>query len=168
MGKLRRVNFKHFVQQKVLGSGREPFLKQRVSVLSLNDFTYLSANDVSDSHQVVVHYICKMIGGKSIVFKDNLVIYHFVFEPDFAVNYVFELCVTSIRDFHSDNVRLSVSLSFQNFFLGLMEAESIIFGFGVLCTSHLDSHVLKSLCSAETGIGVTVLKNYYQTKSTYL
>ena len=67
-------------------------------------FAYLTSYDVRDAHHVVINYICKMISGKTIIFQNYLVIYYAILKTHFTVNHVFELNVSRIRNFHSENV----------------------------------------------------------------
>lgn len=142
MGELRRVDSEHLVKQKVFGSRREPFL---------------STDNVSDTHQVVVYYIGEVVGREAIILEDNLVVYNFVFKLNLTVNDVFELSVARVRDFHPNYVGLSVGLSLEDFFFRFVHAESVILGLGVLSSSHLNSHVLQSFRGAEAWVRVSVL-----------
>jgi hypothetical protein len=55
------------------------------------------------SHQVIIHYVSKVICREPVVLNYHLVVYNVVFEYYFAVHQVFELCF-ALRDLHSDDV----------------------------------------------------------------
>ena len=67
-------------------------------------FSYFASDDMSDAHHVVVNHISKVVSGKSVVFKYDLVIYYAILEANFAMNYVFEFNMTAIWNLHSQNV----------------------------------------------------------------
>ena len=69
--------------------------------------TYLSSDDVTDTHQVVIHDICKVICREPVIFENDLIINHTVIEHNFTMHDVSKFGL-SFRDSHSDDVGLSV------------------------------------------------------------
>ena len=98
-----------------------------------------------------------MIGWVAVVLKNDLVIDVLILEDNLAVDDVFELSL-SVRDFHPDDKRLVICFFLFDLLFGQTQAESVIFGLGVLLSADFDSHFLKALGCAETGIGIAVFK----------
>lgn len=60
-------------------------------------------------HQVVVNYICKVIGWKPVVLYDYLVVYHTVVKDYFPVHHIFKLSF-SLWYLHSDDIGFALRL----------------------------------------------------------
>jgi hypothetical protein len=71
-----RYDIERRVECEVLRSRREPFLLSRVRSRSheWRDVTYLSSQDVSDSHLMVVDNVCKVVRGESVRLAEHKVL----------------------------------------------------------------------------------------------
>ena len=104
--------------------------------------TYLSSDDVTDLHEVVIDDICEVIGRVAIVLEDHLVIDILVVKHHLAVHDILERCL-ALRYLHTNDKRLSVRLLlFYLLFSKAVKAEAIIFGLGVLLSTDLNAHFL--------------------------
>lgn len=142
VSELRTLQLEHVVEDQVLRSRWQPFF---------------AADNMADVHREVVHDVGKVVRWEAIVFQDNLVIYIFVVEDDLPMNDVLERCL-ALRHLHSDDEGLAVRfLLFDLLFREVVQAEAVVLGLGVLLTTDLDSHFLKSLRCAEARVGIAVL-----------
>ena len=73
--------------------------------------TYLSSDNVTDLHGMVVHHIGEVISWIAVILQDHLVVDVLVIKDDLTVDYVTESCFT-FRDFHSDDIRLPICFLF--------------------------------------------------------
>ena len=120
--------------------------------------TYLSSDNVTDLHEVVIHHICKVVRGEAIVLEDDLVINVLVIKDHLTVDDVLELGLT-LGHLHPDDERFPIGLLLLDLLFGVVvQAEAIVLGLGVLLATDLDAHLLQTLCCAEARVGVTILQ----------
>lgn len=70
--------------------------------------TYLTPNDMTNLHEVVINNRSKMIGREPIIFQNDLIIYVFIVELNLSVNYIFEMR-NALWNLHPNYERLTVS-----------------------------------------------------------
>lgn len=100
-----------------------------------------------------------MVSWEAIVLQNHLVVHVFIVEHNLAVHDVFKLSLP-LRHFHSNDVRLAISLLLLNLLLAQsFEAEAIVFSLCVLLAANLDSHLFQALSRAEARVCVTI---FYQ------
>lgn len=120
--------------------------------------TYLSSDYVTDTHQVVIHDICKVICWEPVIFENDLIVDHAVIEHDLAMHDVPKFGL-SFRDSHSDDVGLSVGLLLFDLLLAVASlAEPVILGFRIFLSSIPDTHLLQSLSRTEARVSITVFE----------
>ena len=113
---------------------------------------------MTDLHGVVVYYVGEVISGIPVVLQDHLVIDVLIIKDDLTVDYITESCFT-FRDFHPDNVRLSISFLFFELVLGeVIQTESVVLSLRIFLPTYFYSHFLETLRRAETWIGVSILE----------
>lgn len=71
MGELGRRQLEHTVQYEVLWSGRQPLF---------------TTNDVRNTHQIIVNYICKVVRRIVVTLHDHLVVDAVVLKNHLAVH----------------------------------------------------------------------------------
>ena len=71
--------------------------------------TYLSSDDMTNTHQVVIYDVCKVICWEPVILENDLIVNDTVIEHDFTMDDIPKLCL-SFWNSHSDNVGLSVGL----------------------------------------------------------
>ncbi len=119
--------------------------------------TYLSSDDMTDLHQIIIDNVCKMVGRESIVFQNDLIINIFVIEDYFTMHDVFKSGL-SFGHFHPNDKWLAICFLFFNLLLGvIIETEAIILSLCIFLPSNLNSHFLKPLSRAKARISITVL-----------
>ena len=45
---------------------------------------------MTDLHEVVINYICKVVCWETVIFQDNLIVYVFVIKDDFSMDDILE------------------------------------------------------------------------------
>lgn len=115
-----------------------------------------------NTHQMVVHNVCKVVSWEAVIFNDHLIINHVVFKYYFAVHQILELCF-AFRDFHPDYEWLAFCL-FLRYLIRIvaMSAKPVIHCFRILLTSNLDSHFCQTLCCAKTWICISILNQVHK------
>lgn len=90
---------------------------------------------------MVIHHISKVIGWKSIIFYDHLVIDHIIIKLNFPVYQIPKLCL-AFRYFHPYNKGLTIRLLLSNLVLTeVLSTKPIVFGLRILLATNLLSHL---------------------------
>ena len=131
---------KGLIQQVVLGGGGQ--------ILA-------AADDMGDAHQVVVHNICKVVGGHSVGLDEDLVVHLAVLDLDVAVDHIVKAGHALLGNLLADDVGLTCGQTLLDLFLGQVAAAAVVVGhltvgalFGVQC--------LQPLLGAEAVVGLAL------------
>ena len=104
--------------------------------------TYLPSDNMTNSHQVVIHNICKMIGREPVIFENDLIINHTVIKHNLAMHDVPKFGL-SFRDAHPDDVGLPVGFLLFDLILTIAcQAEPIVLSFRVFLSTISNAHLL--------------------------
>ena len=107
---------------------------------------------------MIVHDISKVVGWVPIRLNQDLVIKHAIVENDFSMHHVFPLADT-IRDEHTDDMRLSAGNPLFYFGFTQVEAEAIVLGRLMLFSALLNSKLLQPISCTEALIGLAFLNH---------
>ena len=137
----RDIPAKCFVQQIVLGSGRQ---------------ILVAADNVGNTHRMVVNDVCKVISRHAIGFNQNLVVQFRVVDGDIAENLIMEGRGAFLRALLANNVRNAGSQFFCNLFLAQVAAVAVIFGDHAGSGLNL-AHLFQTVLVAEAVISMSQL-----------
>ena len=87
-----------------------------------------AADDVGDAHQVVVHNICKVVGGHSVGLDEDLVVHLAVLDLDVAVDHVVKAGHALLGDLLADDVGLTCGQTLLDLLLGQVAAAAVVVG----------------------------------------
>ena len=83
---------------------------------------------MGNAHQVVVHHVCKVVGGHSVGLDEDLVVHLAVVHLDVAVHHIVEAGHALAGDLLADNIGFPGSKTLFHFVLGQVAAASVIVG----------------------------------------
>ena len=79
---------------------------------------------MGDAHEVVVHHICKVVGGHAVGLDEDLVVHLAVVHLDVAVHHIVEAGHALAGDFLADNIGFPGSKTLFHFLLGQVAAAA--------------------------------------------
>ncbi|MPM21851.1 hypothetical protein SDC9_68301 [bioreactor metagenome] len=88
---------------------------------------FAAPHHVGDSHQVIVHHVRKIIGGKAVRLDKHLIVQLIVFHGDVSENGVSEGCGARAGNFLPDHIGNSGGEFFVYFFLREKSAAAVVF-----------------------------------------
>ena len=109
-----------------------------------------AADHVGDAHEVIVHHICKVVGGHAVGLDEDLVVHLAVVHLDVAVHHIVEAGHALAGDLLADNIGFPGSKTLFHFVLGQVAAASVIVG-------HLTVGALLSMQGLQTLLGAEAI-----------
>ena len=83
---------------------------------------------MGNAHQVVVHHVCKVVGGHSVGLDEDLVVHLTVVHLDVAVHHIVKAGHALAGDLLADDVRLTGGQTFFHLFLRQVTAAAVVVG----------------------------------------
>ena len=114
----------------------------------------ISSDNVSDSHQMVIYNVCKVVGRVSVRLDQNQVFHFFVVYCDVSVNYIVESSGSLCRHIETDNMRFACIQTSLYFFFGKVQTSLVIDGDLLACNDTF--HGFQFLRTAEAVVSITL------------
>ncbi len=131
-----------FEEEEVLGERTEPLL---------------AADHHVDVHQMVIHHVRQVVGGKAVALQEHLVVHGVPLELDVSAYLVLEGDGPFVRDLHADHVRLAGFHPLLRFFRSQLEAHAVVHRRLVARLLRF-AHLFQALCRAEATVRMTRFK----------
>ena len=115
----------------------------------------ISSDNVSDSHQMVIYNVCKVVGRVSVRLDQDQVFHFFVVYCDVSVNHIVESSSSLCRHIETDNMRFACIQTSLYFFFGKVQTSLVIDGDLLAC--NYTFHRFQFLRTAEAVVSITLL-----------
>ena len=110
---------------------------------------------MGDSHQMIVHYVCKIIGRIAVRLDQDQIFHFLIIYCDISVNHIMEGSGSLCGHIKPDHMRLSCCKTSFHFFLWKLQAALVINGNFFSC--HHALHGFQFFLSAEAVVSVALI-----------